>query len=96
MMRLPHAPRASRHQRGRYRGTEAAPWVRFCWIVANRLLSALVDIEDVARGQGLGECDSRLGDVPHGLHIAPVWMSQARGPDIHLPSPPWQVSVSSM
>ena len=60
-------------------------------LVANRLLDALVDLADVARGQRVGENDFRLGDVPRGLHGALVRMSQAIVPDVHTPPLPWQL-----
>ena len=46
-------------------------------LLANWLFGAVVDLVKVARGKRIGEIDSRLVDIPRGLHGALVWMPQA-------------------
>ena len=37
------------------------------WLIVNWLFGAVVNLVNVARGQRVGEIDSRLGDSPRGL-----------------------------
>ena len=53
-------------------------------LVAIWLIGALVNLADVAHGQRVSKIDSRLGDVPHGLYDALVWISQVLVPDVCL------------
>ena len=69
-------------------------------LTVNWLFSAVVGLVYVARGQRVSETDSRLGDVPRGLHGALVripealvrdvlvQMSQALVADVRSPPPP--------
>ena len=75
-------------------------------LVVNWLFNAVVDLVNVARGQLVGENDSRLGGVQRGLHgtlvrmtkeLVPdvlVWMFQALVADVNFPPPPWQLLAS--
>ena len=42
-------------------------------LVAKWLFGTVIDLVNVARGQRVGEIDSRLGIVPRGLRDALVW-----------------------
>ena len=65
-------------------------------VVANWLFGAVVDLVNIVRSQRVGKIDSRLSDVPPGLHGAFVRIFQALMPDVRPPAPLWQLLTLPM